>query len=278
MVAKKGGGEAATDDAHPAWIPQRLVTSKKTVQDPNARDYVDVPTLKSTPDLYKKNSDLLRSYPNVPEPIAKKAIDMLKRGDIVGPRIYEVHIAAHPEHLLDWDKPLAQQGAHVQQQLLPFAQERAARMAKARKEAVERQASGNRTKGSFFKPLTPEKIEEYKKPVDPGTFTGKNIYNFLQQHHGAVNENEKMPESSAYLASRGIPGLKYLDAGSRGSFNDPSHNYVVFDDKLLNIKRKYAAGGSAHKPSTIAVHALGKAHVAPVNVDALIDRLRGRAH
>jgi hypothetical protein len=40
------------------------------------------------------------------------------------------------------------------------------------------------------------------------------------------------------LAARGIPGIKYLDAGSRGA-GDGSRNYVVFDDSLIEILRKY---------------------------------------
>ena len=36
----------------------------------------------------------------------------------------------------------------------------------------------------------------------------------------------------------GIPGIKYFDAGSR-SAGDGSRNYVVFDDKLIEILRKY---------------------------------------
>ena len=36
----------------------------------------------------------------------------------------------------------------------------------------------------------------------------------------------------------GIPGIKYLDRGSRMS-GDGSRNYVVFDDKLIEILRKY---------------------------------------
>ena len=36
----------------------------------------------------------------------------------------------------------------------------------------------------------------------------------------------------------GIPGIKYLDQGSRAA-GDGTRNYVVFDDKLIEILRKY---------------------------------------
>jgi len=60
-----------TED-HPAWIPQRLITSK-TAQPPSAEDrnIVDLDALKSTPKLYQAHTDLLRNYPNMPEHIAK---------------------------------------------------------------------------------------------------------------------------------------------------------------------------------------------------------------
>jgi hypothetical protein len=43
------------------------------------------------------------------------------------------------------------------------------------------------------------------------------------------------------LKQAGIPGIKYLDAGSR-SAGDGSRNYVVFDPKIIEIVRKYGIG------------------------------------
>jgi hypothetical protein len=40
------------------------------------------------------------------------------------------------------------------------------------------------------------------------------------------------------LREKGIPGIKYLDAGSRTA-GDGSRNYVVFDDRLIDIVRKW---------------------------------------
>jgi hypothetical protein len=40
------------------------------------------------------------------------------------------------------------------------------------------------------------------------------------------------------LKDKGIPGIKYLDQGSRAA-GDGSRNYVVFDDKLITILKKY---------------------------------------
>lgn len=50
---------------------------------------------------------------------------------------------------------------------------------------------------------------------------------------GAVGE-----KTASRLRDAGIPGIKYLDQGSRTA-GQGSRNYVVFDDKLIEILRKY---------------------------------------
>jgi hypothetical protein len=69
------------------------------------------------------------------------------------------------------------------------------------------------------------------------------------------------PEVVAQLRDAGIPGIRYLDQGSRTG-GQGTHNYVVFDDKLIDIVKKYGlagliAGGAYHaqlpaKPSARA--------------------------
>lgn len=68
------------------------------------------------------------------------------------------------------------------------------------------------------------------KLVEP---TGQSILNRLL---GSAAENSKQ------LHELGIKGVKYFDQGSRKD-GEGSRNYVVFDDKLVNVKRKYADGG-----------------------------------
>lgn len=67
----------------------------------------------------------------------------------------------------------------------------------------------------------------------------------LMRDRGTIGLNaEHAAERDAVqeLLKRGIPGIKYKDAGSRGTEGGTS-NYVVFDDKLINILRKYSLGG-----------------------------------
>jgi hypothetical protein len=44
------------------------------------------------------------------------------------------------------------------------------------------------------------------------------------------------------LREWGIPGIRYRDQGSRGS-EGGTHNYVMFDDKMIDILRKYGIAG-----------------------------------
>jgi hypothetical protein len=51
-------------------------------------------------------------------------------------------------------------------------------------------------------------------------------------------------QATERLRGQGIPGIKYLDAGSRGA-GDGSRNYVVFDENLIEIIRKYGWAAAA---------------------------------
>jgi hypothetical protein len=63
------GNNAPAD--HPAWIPQRLVTSKKAgPAEITDRPLVNLAALQETPKLYEKNVNLLRDYPNMPANVA----------------------------------------------------------------------------------------------------------------------------------------------------------------------------------------------------------------
>jgi len=63
----------------------------------------------------------------------------------------------------------------------------------------------------------------------------------LQRKYGADEVRRR-------LAEQGLPGIRYLDQGSRGA-GAGTHNYVVFDDKIIDILKQYGivpimAGGA----------------------------------
>jgi hypothetical protein len=175
--------------------------------------------------------------------------------------MYQVKIAANPEHFLDWDKPLSEQSQHVRDNL-SFPVDESGRV---------ELPNGERA--------TPDK------------WKGESLWSAVTE--GFRGDHDKAAEG---FRTSGIPGIKYLDAGSRGYANvkvepvDPSEfmhhpgerewrvtnranqsstyfrdeksanayasnlgsrNYVVFDDKIIDILKKYAipalmATGAAH--------------------------------
>lgn len=124
------------------------------------------------------------------------------RSQIESPRgnMYEVHVNADPQHFLDWDAPLSEQHPVVQDRLSFLRQ--------------VQQVPRNNNAG--------------------GETTGGQLVNYLTDRFGG-DQSVVAQE----LHGEGIPGIRYLDAGSRGA-GDGTKNTVVFDPSILRIVRKYA--------------------------------------
>jgi hypothetical protein len=67
---------------------------------------------------------------------------------------------------------------------------------------------------------------------------GASLYKFMAKELGSD------AKTSAALQSAGIPGIRYLDAGSRGPNGNPTYNHVIFDPNIIDIKRRYERGGA----------------------------------
>ena len=82
-------------------------------------------------------------------------------------------------------------------------------------------------------------------------------------HEGPPDFNVKDFKTSAERAKEhGIAGIEYKDAKSRGLLESGgTNNYVVFDDKLIEILRKYglaglmAGGAATQSPGLLAPRA-----------------------
>jgi hypothetical protein len=121
--------------------------------------------------------------------------------------MYEVNINADPGSLLDWDKPLSQQSPQVQ-------------------EALAKVGVSGKTGADAYKALGERLAPDLTMG---GRFPG------IQ----GLTDPEAASEA---LRNAGIPGIQYLDQGSRGA-GEGSRNYVVFHDQLVNILRKYGLAG-----------------------------------
>jgi hypothetical protein len=143
-----------------------------------------------------------------------RAADFLrqKNAKVTSPgHMYEVRINAHPDHMLDWDKPLNEQSDYVKNAI--SAMQKAGKYVARTEEA----------------PFRPEIADNPR---------GRQLVS------GLVDGLGGRKEASQHLSDFGIKGIRYLDAGSRGDNETPTRNYVVFNHDHVQVKRKYAQGGA----------------------------------
>ena len=117
--------------------------------------------------------------------------------------MYEVQVNADPAHFLDWDSPLSRQSDHVVNAL-------------------------KQNLGLSADAALPDSI---------GDLTGQQLYEKMAKAVGGQHQ-----ASSILQDKYGIPGIRYLDAGSRGA-GDGTRNTVVFDPANMEIIRKYGLAG-----------------------------------
>jgi hypothetical protein len=109
-----------------------------------------------------------------------------------GGHMYEVNINADPDAFLDWDKPLSEQGEGI-----------------------------NTLVGARLEKFLDQAGPQIQRPYDrfiSGEMTGEEAYRLMNPQSGVdkVDWERGLPEqASESLRQAGIPGIKYLDAGSR---------------------------------------------------------------
>jgi hypothetical protein len=72
--------------------------------------------------------------------------------------------------------------------------------------------------------------------------TGKSAYEIIGRNHPGEGARDVL--ASEALRERGVPGLQYLDQGSRVK-DAGTKNYVTFSDNIVEILRKYGLVGAA---------------------------------
>lgn len=125
-------------------------------------------------------------------------------------RLYEVNINAEPEDFLDYDAPIADQ---------PLAMEA------LRNLDLDKTGALSRTKTMLRFARDGQELPEYRT-------TGRELLNAVS------NYGENRAAEHGALMPFGIQGIKYFDQGSRGAANGTS-NFVVFNDRLIDILNKY---------------------------------------
>ena len=153
--------------------------------------------------------------------------------------MYEVDINADPEHFLDWDKSLSEQSEVVKKALQPH---------------FDKYYGGIKT--------THEALEDFPIPTAEAVQKQMTGSEALKSIFGGKNYKIGDRDNSASaLREAGIPGIKYLDQGSRGA-GEGSRNYVVFNDKLIDILKKYGITGVAATSMADEIMNKGKQHFA----------------
>ena len=160
-------------------------------------------------------------------------------GQIKAPgHLYEVNINADPHDFLNWDAPTWDQPQTVKDLLRQYGHT------------------------SHLEPPTPVVVQ-----TASGKWTARNVWNepigtfadrqaaeakslaAHQRDNGGMLAYQQLGGNSIYhsldkgdasraLLNQGVPGIKYLDQGSRGVGNGTS-NYVVFDPSLISILNKH---------------------------------------
>lgn len=165
--------------------------------------------------------------------------------------MYEVNINSHPNNFLDWDKPLIEQSEHIRR-LAGITPEYESAYRAARKSDTDSLISALDQNTEYKRTPMPRRPEGSMHPE----MSGADFYEHLTNEMGAIDwkpdadyitrqhHRQLAGENVAnFLTKKGVHGIRYLDRSSRAK-GEGSRNYVVFDDKLVNVKRRYARGGN----------------------------------
>lgn len=178
---------------------------------------------KALSDVYQKADSL--GVPRTDKSVQKR-IEAIKRFDgrvknaYSEGSLYRVQLNVLPEQLLDWDKPLRQQSEKIRR--AAGLDENAVR----RYEQIQVRLNELQQNGGLDSPEWNSLVQEARdlRSQHPLDESGEDFYKNLG----------KPQEASKKLASMGIPGIRYLDQGSR-STGEGTSNYVIFDDSLIRI-------------------------------------------
>jgi hypothetical protein len=162
--------------------------------------------------------------------------------------MYEVGINADPNTFLDWDRPLSEQPEAVQAASAMFGPNAGALTGQelykkaAGFDPMVNVAMNSGDDAAFLQTIFPEATESQ---ITQAIATAQNAGD-------AASRNDRV--AAQMLAERGISGIRYLDRNSRG-VGEGSSNYVLVNDDLVKILRKYGIGGLS---TTVGASALAE--------------------
>jgi hypothetical protein len=141
--------------------------------------------------------------------------------------MYRVKIAADHKHFLDWDKPISEQAPHVRQALHKVADDIVARDPVDAHDVVHA-ITADESADTFY-----ERLADALKTMKKSTPDENGFYHFDMGHATA----------SKTLHDAGIPGIKYLDQGSRAGALAPAYRAYEEGGKFYVADKKPRAAG-----------------------------------
>jgi len=162
--------------------------------------------------------------------VTPELVDAFKMAKTPG-SMYQVQINADPADFLDYDAPLSGQSEKVRETLTsimgPKANQMTGQEIYQKLSAFDPMVEVARKQGASASEMLPVIFPNASKAEIERAIVAANA-----QKPGDV-------VASSMLQEKGIPGIKYLDQGSRAA-GEGSRNFVVFDDKLITILKKYS--------------------------------------
>jgi hypothetical protein len=177
--------------------------------------------------------------------------------------MYEVNVNADPERFLHWDKPLSEQHPDVQKAMADRFDLRPGGVKE--REAYLASLPNDELRAVAVKALDNPNIlgdsPEFARLMKDAPNIDHNAVWDIQRaalHPEGWGSYSRQPttmgdiyrsyllgepaDASAALRDAGIPGIRYLDQGSRDA-GEGTSNYVVFDPATIEILRKYGIAG-----------------------------------
>ena len=150
-------------------------------------------------------------------------------------KVYQVELDVTPDKLLDYEKPIGEQNEFVQERL---------------RKLVETELNESDAANLGFEP---SQLNEAKNKMLESDMSVVMFLNDWAVFRGKDNAAEEL------LNKHGIKGIKYkADRGrlNQNKVSPDAKNYVIFDDRIINIMKKYGVVG----PVAVTAQTLSKSN------------------
>ena len=151
--------------------------------------------------------------------------------------MYQVDIDASPDDFLDWDLPLSEQQGIVDKMRPQFSE------LSTRYTAIQDRLGELDNSGGLDSPEWESLVNESVSIRDDLGFSptdsGSSFYGAIgSEVFDPTTMSSRNAAANAPLQQQGIKGIRYKDGFSRGDTGGTS-NYVVFDENIISIAKKY---------------------------------------